>query len=531
MKQRLLFILCLSLLIPLGFAHAQDGSDRDGDGLEDWWDACVDTPGPIENMGCPEGTNSDDSDGDGVWDIYDACPDIASTDASGCPDSDGDGLIDINDACVTAAGLVENMGCPEGVGPDDSDGDGAWDTYDACPDIASTDTFLGCPDSDADGVADILDACPDDYGTSATDGCEPVLTLSLPAALENLIPFTVDNAHIRAFIGGLRVEVRSMGIGSNGLLAINTRWRVEIPYSNTSVREWRTQAYVYDLNAPTLSPLLTFERNGFEYNGRDFMSLSADGQTLATLRVDRTLFRPIVEVWSLPDGELIQTLHDPCHSLVQTLHDSHPDADNLQALKLNPDGSRVVLAFSTPPAQACRASAATVVIFDVASGEIVDELVMPEPILQAAYSPSYLALASVGHVYLLDATTHDLLLTLDGGVTIFEPRPLTFSADETLVAWGNRAEVMVYETATGEVAFWTPPQPMLITALAFSPDMLLLAVGDMLSNLQLYDLDTAEVVAEIYTQELMPQGVAFSPDGKLLMYYHRMGLFMGAVRP
>lgn len=422
-------------------------------------------------------------------------------------DSDGDGLFDVVDQCVYAAGPESNGGCPLEATPDDTDGDGAIDRIDLCPDVASTDTFLGCPDTDVDGVADVLDVCPDVYGTSATDGCPPVLEVSLP---DSLAVLSAQNAGMAQLVGWLRVEVNGMDMASNGLLAINTRWQVEVPYSNTSVREWRSQAVVYDLNQSTLAPILTLERTG-----RGFLSISADGHYLFTVTADRTLFRPTIEVWSLPDGELVQTINDQCQTI-----------DHLLGMDANTDGSRVVLVYDQPPAQACRASQSTVEIFDVESGALVAELSELEPVLTAVYNERYLALATLNQTRLLNAIDHEPLLTLPQGVNEYENRPLAFSADGSQVAVANGLQATVYDTATGQVAFAVPPQTVPITTLAFSPDGSLLAVGTMRATVTLYDMATQTPVVEMNTMELMPHALAFSPDGRLLMYTHRNGAFM-----
>ena len=80
--------------------------DRDGDGVLDPDDLCVDVPqGPTPDparRGCPEG----DRDGDGVLDSQDLCPtfprgDEPNPERLGCPDddNDGDGLADHSDRC------------------------------------------------------------------------------------------------------------------------------------------------------------------------------------------------------------------------------------------------------------------------------------------------------------------------------------------------------------------------------------------------------------------------------------------------
>jgi OOP family OmpA-OmpF porin len=93
--------------------------DRDGDGILDTDDACIDEPetqnGYQDDDGCPES----DRDGDSYWDDQDACPDEAGVAPEGCPvgDEDGDGFLDDVDACVsepeTQNGFEDDDGCPD----------------------------------------------------------------------------------------------------------------------------------------------------------------------------------------------------------------------------------------------------------------------------------------------------------------------------------------------------------------------------------------------------------------------------------
>ncbi|MBP6633169.1 MAG: OmpA family protein [Kofleriaceae bacterium] len=139
---------------PAGVVAAGAG-DRDGDGVPDVADACVEEA----------------EDGDGYQDD-DGCPDL---------DNDGDGVADGEDRCVDQAedrdGRDDGDGCPDL----DNDGDGQPDGADRCPDQAEdTDGFEdsdGCPDedNDGDGFADGVDKCPNDQetvnGVDDTDGC------------------------------------------------------------------------------------------------------------------------------------------------------------------------------------------------------------------------------------------------------------------------------------------------------------------------------------------------------------------------
>ena len=85
--------------------------DKDGDKVPDFQDRCPDTPGPVENQGCPW----PDKDGDKVPDHLDKCPDVPGlVENQGCPaDRDGDGVPDAEDKCPDEAGPAENQGCPK----------------------------------------------------------------------------------------------------------------------------------------------------------------------------------------------------------------------------------------------------------------------------------------------------------------------------------------------------------------------------------------------------------------------------------
>ena len=141
--------------------------DKDNDGIINQEDRCPETPGPVENQGCPW----EDTDGDGVLDKDDDCPEVAGpTENKGCPwkDSDEDGILDKDDECPEVAGLKEFNGCP------DTDSDGIEDRNDRCPEIPGTVEHKGCPDTDGDTIPDVDDLCPKVAGTIANNGCPEV---------------------------------------------------------------------------------------------------------------------------------------------------------------------------------------------------------------------------------------------------------------------------------------------------------------------------------------------------------------------
>lgn len=149
-----------------GIAVRFGGTDTDGDGVYDKYDACPEVFGLEAFNGCP------DADGDGIEDAKDTCPNEAGLmEFNGCPDTDGDGISDNEDNCPEVAGLKALSGCP------DTDGDGVTDTDDKCPNEAGPSANNGCPwaDTDNDGVTDNIDKCPSVAGTVANDGCPEIV--------------------------------------------------------------------------------------------------------------------------------------------------------------------------------------------------------------------------------------------------------------------------------------------------------------------------------------------------------------------
>lgn len=148
-----------------------NGSDADGDGIEDSVDNCpnvanadqADSDGDGIGDAC-DSTNNNDTDGDGIEDSEDNCPNIANADQA---DSDGDG---IGDAC-------------DSTNNNDTDGDGVDNTEDNCPDVYNPNQS----DSDGDGIGD---ACDD--GGSDCNGMDFSLAITLDYYPEET-EFTIVN--------------------------------------------------------------------------------------------------------------------------------------------------------------------------------------------------------------------------------------------------------------------------------------------------------------------------------------------------
>lgn len=146
--------------------------DRDGDGIVDEADACVDVPGVASpdagRNGCPPPrpppaplpAPEPDTDGDGVLDKEDACVDVPGKSTGdpathGCPDTDGDGIFDRQDACPTDPGVASADPAQNGCPDPDRDKDGIPNSEDACPDApgprAPDPQRNGCPAARIEG--------------------------------------------------------------------------------------------------------------------------------------------------------------------------------------------------------------------------------------------------------------------------------------------------------------------------------------------------------------------------------------------
>jgi outer membrane protein OmpA-like peptidoglycan-associated protein len=175
-----LTFMLMSVGIQLSFGGTTGPDDKDGDGILDVDDKCVDVPEDKDGFEDTDGCPDKDNDGDGVLDADDQCPDVAGIAAKqGCPndDNDGDGIKNDVDKCPDEAEDVDEFEDADGCPDPDNDGDGVLDANDKCPtekeDADGFEDEDGCPDkdNDGDGVLDADDKCPNEAGPGTPDGC------------------------------------------------------------------------------------------------------------------------------------------------------------------------------------------------------------------------------------------------------------------------------------------------------------------------------------------------------------------------
>lgn len=178
--------------------------DNDGDGVADTADKCPSDAEDVDGFEDGDGCAEADNDGDNIADGQDKCPNEAETvngfqDEDGCADvadGDGDGVLDAADKCPAQAedkdGVQDDDGCPE-----DNDNDGVADAADKCPTAAGPVENSGCPDKDTDGdtIVDRLDSCPNEAGVAKFGGCKKKQSATVTAsgiAIVDIVYFATD---------------------------------------------------------------------------------------------------------------------------------------------------------------------------------------------------------------------------------------------------------------------------------------------------------------------------------------------------
>ena len=127
-------------------------SDKDGDGITDYYDVCPNTPmyAIVDSFGCEVNDNNSNSGGSNS-----GGSNSGGSNSGTDNDNDADGI----------SNSVDN--CPNYYNPSqsDQDGDGLGDSCDSTPGGNSNST----PDGDSDGINDSSDNCPNNYNPNQAD--------------------------------------------------------------------------------------------------------------------------------------------------------------------------------------------------------------------------------------------------------------------------------------------------------------------------------------------------------------------------
>lgn len=182
--------------------------DRDGDGVSDTDDTCIDDPEDLDAFKDADGCPELDNDNDGVNDSADRCPMQAEDrdgveDTDGCADTDNDrdGILDPQDRCPNEAGAALDGGCPSR----DRDRDGVGDEIDQCIDQPETvnqyNDLDGCPDSKPSRVEITSNQIVIKQRINFATGKDTILTDSF-VVLDDVAMVMKDYPKIKVEIGG-----------------------------------------------------------------------------------------------------------------------------------------------------------------------------------------------------------------------------------------------------------------------------------------------------------------------------------------
>ena len=239
------------------------------------------------------------------------------------------------------------------------------------------------------------------------------------------------------------------------------------------------QVVLYDLASKTTTIL----NDGSSVDG---VAFSPDGSTLAS---------------GDNGGQVV--LYDLASKTTSTLNDGSP----VNAVGFSDDGSTLASADS----------GGQVVLYDLAS-KTTTSLGDGSIALSVAFSPDgFVASGDAGGQLLFfdQNKNNKVRTTLYGGTQHYPVYTVTFSADGSLVAWGDAAgDVDLYDRTTRTTT--TLHDNSQILSIAFSRDGSMLAWGDYGGDAILYDRRTGTMTT--LDASFPVHGVAFSPDGSQIVF-------------
>ncbi len=221
------------------------------------------------------------------------------------------------------------------------------------------------------------------------------------------------------------------------------------------------------------------------------IAFSLDGTQIATLSESGPSY---LRLWDAVSGEKLREVELGLDGFV--LATTHGN------LAYDPDGARIVVAYTNPTAR----------VIDTATGEVMLAIEHARAVDSAAFAPDGKTIMTVDpdltSPILWDAETGEQLRTIKADNPIAAS---AFSPDGRQIIGGGE-KVQVWDTATGKLIAMFPGHSFSYTnAPAVSPDGRLLAVPG--NPARVYDLKTQK---ELFAVSQGARTVAFSPDGALL---------------
>jgi WD40 repeat protein/tetratricopeptide (TPR) repeat protein len=190
----------------------------------------------------------------------------------------------------------------------------------------------------------------------------------------------------------------------------------------------------------------------------------------------------------------------------------------------SPDGRRVATTSQDAGREKGGSLWTTCQVWDAATGRPVSPLLPHSSyVLALAFSPDGKVLATGdygGAVHLWDVGTGTMIgKPFEVGSEVFS---MAFSPDGRLLAAGTPHQAMLWELGSGRALADPVRFKDAVLFLSFRPDGMDLAAGSKDSSVRLIGTDTGRVRAELDPDGQL-LGVAFSPDGRLILTWSRNG--------
>ncbi|MFN2198499.1 MAG: eIF2A-related protein, partial [Anaerolineales bacterium] len=218
-------------------------------------------------------------------------------------------------------------------------------------------------------------------------------------------------------------------------------------------------------------------------------------------------------IWS-PDGSRILTADGDGHTRIwqaKTLKEQNSllHAGPVSSVDWRPDGSQVLtaggLAFSAN-------------IWDVEAGSRVQRLSYPGSVNAVAWSPdgSQFAVASVGTIFLQDASSGEQIKTLTGHTG--DVTALAWSASGRYLASGGQdRSVRIWDVVSGETIQTLSGLSGAVRSVGWSPDESRLVTADREYTVTIWNVQDGQEILRLIGHSDLVNSAVYSPDGETIL--------------